>query len=87
MATVEYSFFSILSSIGPGQAIGITWSHPGFDYGDAITVTAHPIRAVLAVQNLRVFRDGSLVRLAFEVVNVGPRPEIAFGVGLGWVDR
>ncbi|MBC7988903.1 MAG: hypothetical protein H7Y19_04900 [Luteimonas sp.] len=87
MATVEYSFFSVMFGIGPGGVVGVTWSHPGFDYGDAITVTAHPIRAILAVQNLRVFRDGSQVRLAFEVVNVGTRPEIAFGVGLGWVDR
>jgi len=87
MATVEYSFFSLITGLNPGGVIGVTWSHPGFDYGDAITVTAHPIRAVLAVQNLRVFREGSLVRLAFEVVNVGTRPEIAFGLGFGWVDR
>lgn len=87
MATVEYSFFSVVSPLNPGGVIGITWSHRGFDYGDAITVTAHPIRAVLAVQNLRVFRDGSLVRLAFDVVNVGSRTEIAFGLGFGWVDR
>lgn len=87
MATVEYSFFSVVTSISPGAVIGVSWSHRGFDYGDAITVTAHPIRSVLAVQNLRVFREGSIVRLAFDVANVGSRAEIAFGLGFGWVDR
>jgi hypothetical protein len=29
----------------------------------------------------------ALFGLAFDVVNVGARREIAFGLGLGWVDR
>lgn len=87
MATVEYDFFSVVSPLNPGAVIGVTWSHPKFDYGDALTVTAHPIRAVLAVRNLRIFKEGDAMRAAFEVANVGARPEIAFGLGFGWVDR
>ena len=71
----------------PGGRVGVTWSHPGFDYGDAISVTAHPFRGVLAVEGLRVFNDGGQRRLSFDVVNVGTRAEIAFGLGFGWVDR
>jgi hypothetical protein len=87
MATVEYSFFSVIGGISAGGRVGVTWSHPGFDYGDAISVTAHPFRGVLAVENLRVFNDGGERRLAFDVVNIGTRPEIAFGLGFGWIDR
>jgi hypothetical protein len=87
MATVEYSFFSVVNALAPGGVTGFTWSHPKFDYGDAITVTAHPIRGVLEVRNQRVFRDGDAVRLAFDVVNVGSRREIAMGLGFAWVDR
>lgn len=87
MATVEYDFFGLVGGIAAGGVVGATWSHVGFDYGDAITITAHPIRGILEVRNLRVFRDGNERRVAFEIVNVGSQAEIGFGIGFGWIDR
>lgn len=87
MAKVEYAFFSVTANLSPGRTLGCTWSNNGFDYGDALSVTAHPFRSVLEVRNLRIFNDNGRRRASFEVVNVGQQTEIAFGLGFGWVDR
>ena len=79
MATVSYSFWS-WTSAGPEPDLlpgGIHyWRFWGgdFDYGDAIMVTAHPLRRrglALAVENVKIEGDPGGPILTFNVRNVG----------------
>jgi hypothetical protein len=95
MATAHRAFFSWTSSgegndLGPGQAHG--WWAVGFDYGDPITVTAHPVSGApwpyeLAVESVRMQSNPGGGTLLFRVRNVGTRPVPGYGVGFGWVKK
>lgn len=89
MATTEYAFYGLLCDIAPGGRLACAWIHPKFDYGDAVTVTAHPVRTnTLEVRNLRVSSDAGKHAIAnFEIYNHGPREEVGLGIGIAWFDR
>lgn len=97
MATVSYFFSSWTAGHGNDLPAGAThgWSMSGggFDYGDAIMVSAHPIRRTgarraLAVENVRIeSNDGSGSVLSFTVRNVGADSVIGYGLGFGWIDN
>jgi hypothetical protein len=97
MATVNRAFFSW---VGPGGAYfppgGVhDWWMTGFKYGDALSVTAHPVigdvaapHRVLHVDNVRV--DGvpsGVLTLLFRVRNAGTTSMPGYGVGIGWISR
>jgi hypothetical protein len=97
MASVTLLFGTWVST-GPGDDFepGEThaWSAWGFSYGDAVSVTAHPIpdlaawaRRALIVENMHneTLRTG--VRLIFTVRNVGSTPIQRYGLGVGWIGR
>lgn len=61
-----------------------------FDYGDAITVTAHPIGrpgVALAVEQMRIDRSILPSTLSFAVKNVGSATVVGYGLGFAWVDK
>jgi hypothetical protein len=93
MATVSHVFGSWVSA-GPGHdfAPGAThgWIAWGYSYGDALSVTAHPVarasvRRALAVENVRSETDGAARRLSFTVRNVGNAAIPGYGIGVGWI--
>jgi hypothetical protein len=95
MATVNRAFFSWVGANGayfpPGGVHD--WWMTGFKYGDAMSVTAHPVTGdpndphrVLQVDDVRV--DGvpsGGPTLLFRVRNVGVTHMPAYGVGIGWI--
>lgn len=96
MATVNRAYFSWLGAGGtyflPGAVHG--WWMVGFDSGDALSVTAHPVignpldpHRVLAVENVRIDGAPTGRTLRFNVRNVGPSPTPGYGVGIGWISR
>jgi hypothetical protein len=96
MATVNRAFFAWTSS-GPGGdfASGAAhgWWMTGFKYGDALSVTAHPVTGnpnaphrVLTVENVRIDGTPSGGRtLLFTVRNVGAFSMPGYGVGISWI--
>jgi hypothetical protein len=93
MATVNRAFFSWAGpgSLPPGGSHG--WWMVGFKYGDALSVTAHPVTGnpndphrVLAVENIRVdgVPTGGLT-LLFTVRNAGGSPIPGYGVGVSYI--
>jgi hypothetical protein len=95
MATVNRGFLSWIGSGGtyfPPGAVH-NWWMIGFGYGDALSVTAHPVTGdprdphrILAVDNLRI--DGTPTggrTLLFRVTNVGATPIPGYGVGIAWI--
>lgn len=95
MATLSYAFFHSVA-IGPSYDIypgdGHNWEMwgGGFNYGDAITVSAHPVGRrpgrSLAIEDVRISNLGESV-LSFTVRNVGTGPIIGYGLGFAWVDQ
>ncbi len=78
MANVSYWSSSWVSGVGaPPLASGETheWISWGFNYGDVLNVSAHPVTAgdpvILEVQNIRIEHDVTGQRLYFTVKNVG----------------
>ena len=76
--------------MAPGQAHG--WWMTGFKYGDAMSITAHPVigdpsalHRVLAVDSVRVDGDPGGFTLRFTVRNVGNFSIPAYGPGIGWI--
>jgi hypothetical protein len=64
----------------------------GFKYGDAMSVTAHPVvgnpaalHRVLAVDNVRIDGDPGGRTLRFTVRNAGSFSIPGYGVGIGWI--
>lgn len=93
MATISYAFFASVTGpsydLYPGDAQYWEMWGGSFDYGDAITVSAHPISGpgrALAVENIRVMNPGSSV-LGFWVRNVGSRVITGYGLGFAWIDH
>jgi hypothetical protein len=97
VATVNRVFLSWTGSGGsyflPGAVHN--WWMTGFKYGDALSVTAHPVTGdphdphrVLSVDNVRVdgTPDGGLT-LRFRVNNVGGSPTPGYGVGIGLISK
>jgi len=90
MANVNYAFFSWTAPgayLFPGAAH--SWWMTGFKYGDAMSVTAHPVvgdpsalHRVLAVENIRIDGDPGGRTLRFIVRNVGSDPIPGYGVGI-----
>ena len=93
MATVHRAFGSTVGTLYPGQTAG--WYMTPVTYGDAFTVSAHPVTGnprewnrVLEVRNIRV--DGSPtagLTLRFSVANVGLHPTPGYGVAVGWIAK
>jgi len=78
------------SDLKPGQAHN--WTAWGFNYGDAIDVTAHPVvgapgaERILEVQNLRAEGDPSGGRRIFYTVrNVGTSSVPGYAIGYAWI--
>jgi hypothetical protein len=96
MANVNRAFFSWTAGTGgayfpPGGVH--SWWMVGYKYGDALSVTAHPVTGnpadlhrVLTVTDIRVDGDpnGGLT-LRFQVRNVGATAIPGYGVGIGWI--
>ncbi len=94
MATVNYAFFSWTGSPGndlnPGAAHG--WWMTGFKYGDAMSVTAHPVvgnpnalARVLTVENVRIHGAPGGRTLLFTVRNTGNFVIPGYGVGISYI--
>jgi hypothetical protein len=97
MASVTLLFGTRVST-GPGDDFepGEThaWSAWGYSYGDAVSVTAHPVpdlaawaRRALVVENIHTETLRTGVRLIFTVRNVGSTPIPRYGLGVGWIGR
>jgi hypothetical protein len=96
MATANRAFFSW---VGPGESYFLpgqvhNWWMTGFVYGDAMTVTAHPVvgdpedpHRVLMVDNVRVDGMPTGLTLLFRVNNVGSSPIPGYGVAIGWISK
>ncbi len=92
MATVHRTFLSWTgpSSLNPGESHG--WWMTGFSYGDAMSVTAHPVtgnpsatKRELAVENIRIEGRPSGLTLLFTVRNVGSHSIPGYGVGISYI--
>jgi len=93
MATVNRAFFSWSGpgNFPPGGSHG--WWMTGFKYGDALSVTAHPVTGnpnaphrVLTVENVRI--DGTPnggLTLLFTVRNTGGSSMPGYGVGISFI--
>jgi hypothetical protein len=93
MANVSRVFGSWASS-GPGHDFppGGThgWVAWGYGYGDALSVTAHPVAGppvdrALAIENVRSETHGTSREFSFTVRNVGSTSIPGYGVGVAWV--
>ncbi len=95
MATVNYASFSWFV---PGEYFppgGIhNWWMTGFEYGDALSVTAHSVTGnpfhphrILKVDDVRIdgTPDEPRLTLRFQVRNVGAYPTPGYAVGVGWI--
>ncbi len=97
MATTLYWFGSWVS--GPGQAYlnpgaAHYWVLWGFEYGSAISVTAHSVVLVnelvertLTVEDVRVEGDNTGRRLYFTVRNTGSNATPGYGMGFSFVTQ
>jgi hypothetical protein len=92
MATVNRAFFSWSGpgSLPPGGSHG--WWMTGFKYGDAMSVTAHPVignpnalHRVLTVENIRIDGAPTGLTLLFTVRNVGGYSIPGYGVGISYI--
>jgi hypothetical protein len=90
MANTWHGFASWVGSEGddlyPGEAH--YWWMTGFSYGNAVSVTAHPVigppvSRQLEVQDVRVEGTSTGLTLLFTVKNVGPDSVPGYGVGFG----
>ncbi|HKC24095.1 MAG TPA: hypothetical protein VKF32_05100 [Thermoanaerobaculia bacterium] len=95
MANVSYWLGTWLSA-GPGDDLppGAThdWIMWGFGYGEAISVSAHPVVGapedrVLAVENVRIEGDPGGRRMFFTVRNAGPSFVPGYGIGYGFISQ
>jgi len=97
MATTNYWFGSWVSGAGqsdlyPNQSHG--WVMWGFNYGDAVDVSAHPVvllnaheERVLQVLDVRIEGDDTGRRLYFTVKNVGSNPVPGYGMGFSMISN
>jgi hypothetical protein len=94
MANVNYFFTSWVGSEGDDFYPGDThyWVMWGFDYGNIVYASAHPVvgppgERVLAVEDIRIEGDPSGRRLYCTVRNVGAYSMPAYGIGFSWVSK
>jgi hypothetical protein len=95
MANVSYWAGSWASGgdgddLGPGESHN--WIMWGFDYGDAVSLSAHPVvgapvERYLAVENTRIEADPNGRRLYFTVRNVGQNSVPGYTIGYSWVSQ
>lgn len=97
MATVNYWFGSWVSGAGqsdfaPGQSH--SWVMWGFNYGDVVDVSAHPVvivniheERVLEVTDVRIEADETGKRFYFTVKNVGSNSMPGYGMGFSMISR
>jgi hypothetical protein len=97
MATVSHWFGSWVSGgptddLHPGQPH--YWIFWGFNYGDALSLSAHAVAGnpnvgerILAVEDVRVEADPSGRRLYFTVRNVGAASVPGYGIGYAMVSQ
>lgn len=96
MANVSYFFGSWVSGgpqddLAPGEAhYWFAWGF--FDYGGAISLTAHPVVGApverrLAVENVFMEGDPGGRRLYFSVRNIGNSSVPGYGVGYGTISQ
>jgi hypothetical protein len=75
--------------LGPGETHD--WIMWGYNYGDAITLTAHPVGGadenILAIENVQIQADGSGRRLFYTVRNVGSNFITGYAVGFAGVSQ
>jgi hypothetical protein len=94
MANVVYWSGSWTSSgddddLYPGEShYWIAW---GYNYGDAITITAHPVQGndehILAVENVRIQADAGGRRIFYSVRNAGAAQVPGYAVGYAQVSE
>ncbi len=93
MATNNHAFFSWVGAGGTSFPPGAVhdWWMIGFGYGDALSVTAHPVignpldpHRVLTVDDVRIDGTPTGRTLRFRVRNVGASSTPGYGVGIGW---
>jgi|ERR1700730_9255797 len=92
MATVNYGFGSWVSAddsnaLFPGETHNwIVW---GFNYGDAISFSVHPLvggaEQILAVENVQMQTDSGGRRMFYTVRNVGSNAVNGYGIGYSLV--
>jgi hypothetical protein len=95
LATVTYWFGWWVSAgvgddLGPGETHN--WIMWGFNYGDALSLSAHPVTGppeerVLAVENVRIEGDAGGRRLYYTVRNVGMSSVPGYGIGYAMVSQ
>lgn len=93
MANVRYWLGTWVSSgpandLHPGEAHH--WVSWGFNYGDAMSLTAHPVigapvERYLAIEDVRIEGDPGGRRLFYTVRNVGFSTIPGYGVGYAWI--
>lgn len=94
MATVNRAFFSWVGAGGsyfwPGSVHD--WWMTGFSYGDAMSVTAHPVTGdpnaahrVLQVEDVRIDGTPTGRTLRFRVRNLGTSATPGYGVGIAYI--
>lgn len=94
MATVNRAFFSWVGAGGSYFAPGSVhnWWMTGFAYGDAMSVTAHPVTGdpnaphrVLKVEDVRIDGTPTGRTLRFRVRNEGTSGTPGYGVGISFI--
>ncbi|WP_299590641.1 hypothetical protein [Mucilaginibacter sp.] len=100
MANISYWFGSWVSGwesggspdLRPGETHN--WTFWGFKYGDAVSVTAHPVvlinyleERVLNIENVRIEGDLSGSRLYFTVRNSGSNSVPGYGLGFSIISQ
>ena len=94
MANVTYFFAYWVGAEGndlyPGQSH--RWIMWGFNYGDALSVSAHPVAGpagdrYLTVQDIQVEADESGRRFYFTVKNVGSVSIPGYGMGFSQISN
>jgi hypothetical protein len=96
MANVSYWFGSWVSSQGNDLVPGDSheWIMWGFNYGDAMSVSAHPVvllnalvERTLSVEDVRVESDLSGNRLYFTIRNTGSNSVPGYGMGFSMISN
>jgi len=94
MPNVSYFFGSWTAGedgyLYPGQSH--YWLMWGFSYGDAVSVSAHPVAGpagerFLAVEDIKIEGDPGGRRLYFTVKNVGSISIPGYGMGFSWISQ
>ena len=87
MANVTRYFFSWIGNFPPGASH--SWAATGFNYGDVLSATAHPVTGnptaahrVLRIDDMRIDGTPTGRSLLFTVRNVGTDSIPGYGLGI-----